>query len=589
MLDAPGEAVSLPPWRVERILFDEDGILVVDKPRGLPVHGGDEALEHSVVQRLSSHLEAQGREPYLGVHQRLDQETSGLLYFLTNKELNPVFAAAMEAHHIARTYVAVVERPAEDAMTPWTEEGTIDVLLSHDRGLSKVAADVGGSVEKRKKSKRGGGQKDRARRAITHFKILRKSGRRALLELTLETGRTHQIRASLAHLNMPIVGDRLYGGAPAMRLMLHAHRLSGGPLPREFTAPLPPSLDEALAESTPEDRSAPLRSTELPGEERLRDLLFDAATFRQPLTARTSAYRLLNGAGDEVPGVTVDAYGKFASLNIYDERFVERAREIGACLLEIGFSGIYLKKRVRSDLRTEDAEALAPDSVLAGASAPETFLVDELGMQIHIEMEDGLSTGLFLDMRENRMKSRGWAAASRTGGAASMLNLFCYTSSFSVSAALSGAKTTNVDLSAKALARGRQNFEANGLEPDSHRFFKEDAMKFLERSVRREDRYDFIVLDPPSFATVGKGTFSVKSKYGQAVADCLRLLAPGGRLLAVTNHTKTTPSALRRTIEAAADATGRKLRYLKNLPSGMDCPDHANGPWPSKAALLEVE
>jgi 23S rRNA (cytosine1962-C5)-methyltransferase len=146
-----------------------------------------------------------------------------------------------------------------------------------------------------------------------------------------------------------------------------------------------------------------------------------------------------------------------------------------------------------------------------------------------------------------------------------------------------------VDLSAKALARGRANFEANGLNPSAHRFFKEDAMKYLGRAARRSERYDFIVLDPPSFATVGQGTFSVKSEYGRAVAACLELLAPGGRLLCVTNHQKTSPGALVRTIRAAADELGIQLSTVKQLSPGLDVPDGPTGPFPSKSVLVEAE
>src|SRR5690606_21858430 len=113
-------------------------------------------------------------------------------------------------------------------------------------------------------------------------------------------------------------------------------------------------------------------------------------------------------------------------------------------------------------------------------------------------------------------------------------------------------------------------------------------MKFLARAARRADEYDFIVLDPPSFATVGKGTFSVKSRYGAAAADCLRILAPGGRLLCVTNHTKTTLRAFRKIVEAAAKEAGRKVRTLKELKSGLDCPAYPDGPWPSKSLLVEI-
>src|SRR5690606_16615180 len=174
------------------------------------------------------------------------------------------------------------------------------------------------------------------------------------------------------------------------------------------------------------------------------------------------------------------------------------------------------------------------------AQVPEHFAIDEHGMKLGIELHDGLSTGLFVDMREARHKVRQLVQEQR---AVRMLNLFCYTCSFSVAAALAGAHTTSVDLSGRALSRGRSNFELNDLDSAQHRFFKEDALKYLSKAIRRGDQYDFIVLDPPSFATVGKATFSVKEHYLSAARDCFALLAPGGRLLCVTNHLKTSPRA----------------------------------------------
>ncbi len=560
MTDAPGAAPLLPLWRVERILSDEAGLLVVDKPPHVPVHGGDETLGHSVVDRLGAYLESRGRTADLSVHQRLDQETSGVLFFVTDKRLDAKFASAMESHGIERVYQAVVGPSRGEARTTLPDEKRLELWLEFDGKRAQVSGSKPGRL---------GRGKSKAKRAVTHLRVLGRVGERALVELRLETGRSHQIRASLSHIGFPVVGDRLYGGAPASRLMLHAKSISGEPLPRIFEAPVPKCFAHALegAEDFPEN---------------VREALLDAATLRAPLRSSTDAYRLVNGAGDGLSGLTVDAYGAFAVMNVYEADLLSRSREIAKTIQELGFSGIYVKKRVRADLRAQDHEDLAPELPIFGAKAPETFVVTEHGMNIAVDLADGLSSGLFVDMRDNRFRARTWARGGR------MLNLFCYTSSFGVSCALSGAKTTNVDLSAKAIERSRANYAENGLNPDEHRFFKEDAMKFLARAVRRGEQYDFIVLDPPSFSTVGKGTFNVKNRYGQAAADCFRILAPQGRLLCVTNHTKTSPSVFRKTVQAAAEAAKKRINTLKELKPGLDCPLHPQGPWPSKSLLVEI-
>lgn len=632
--DASGAAPLLPLWRVERILYHADGLLVVDKPAGIAVHGGDETLKDDCVSRLGAWLEGQGRSKQLYVHQRLDLGTSGALFFLTDSSLNATYAEAMENHAISRKYLAVVSlnRPSPErnergngerflrggggaragrgarptgrgtssggrfsrhgargnstgqvalnrasvrasgsadhaallshsgaALKP---EGAIELYLLHERGHCRVVSEntVG------------------AKRALTHYRIIKKTNTRALLELTLSTGRPHQIRASLAHLGASILGDTQYGGAPYARVMLHAASLSGAPLPREFVAPTPSEFADALLENL--ETVPKLRLAEV------GDRLRDAVVLRAGLSKHTEAFRLVNGAPDGFPGCTIDAYGKFAVINPYEiEGDEDLWRVLAETLLELGFAGVYLKQRLRADLRKVDREQLAPDGPYLGERAPEHFVIAEHGMKLGIELHDGLSTGLFVDMRETRRKV---AQLVQEKGTTRLLNLFCYTCSFSVAAALAGAHTTSVDLSGRALSRGRSNFELNGLDSAEHRFFKEDALKYLSKAIRRGEHYDFIVLDPPSFATVGKATFSVKEHYLSAARDCFALLAPGGQLLCVTNHLKTSPRAFVRMVDEAAQAAGRSLMSLRSLSSPSDCPEHSTGPFPSKAVLAQV-
>ncbi|HEY3494451.1 MAG TPA: pseudouridine synthase, partial [Polyangiaceae bacterium] len=94
------------PFRDARVLHDADGLLVVDKPAGIPVHGGDEALAADLVSRLGAWLEQRGRDRYLGVHQRLDEGTSGVLLFTTDRAQNVEVARAFGEHDLLRRYTA---------------------------------------------------------------------------------------------------------------------------------------------------------------------------------------------------------------------------------------------------------------------------------------------------------------------------------------------------------------------------------------------------------------------------------------------------------------------------------------------------
>jgi 23S rRNA (cytosine1962-C5)-methyltransferase len=244
--------------------------------------------------------------------------------------------------------------------------------------------------------------------------------------------------------------------------------------------------------------------------------------------------------------------------------------------------GVYVKRRERRDLRRAEAPELAPATPLAGEAAPVPLVVRERALQVACELGDGLSTGLFIDQRDNRARLRDASAQKQ------VLNLFSYTCSFSVAAALGGAlKVTSVYLSGRALERGRRNFEVNGLDPAQHEFVQADAVRFVRGAVKHGRRFDAIVLDPPSFATVGKATFRFERDIAGLMADCLKLLGPGGKLLCVTNHKKTTFAQFRRLLAQAGEQARREIR-IRDLPSARDCPDALDGPHPSKSLLAEV-
>ncbi len=312
-----------------------------------------------------------------------------------------------------------------------------------------------------------------------------------------------------------------------------------------------------------------------------RARLLDAGVRRTPLSA-SDAFVWSNDAGDLMPGVVVDRYGDFAVLSISDDEAYRRRQEIAGLLVELGARGVYLKLRVRADLRRQHAGALAPAEPIAG----DPRLARSRCTKDRSSSTWSLVTGC---PRGCSSTSATTVRAWRELASKRMLNLFAYTCSFSVAAAMGGAHTTSVDLSGRALERGRDNFALNGLDPAAHRFEKDDVIDWLRRARRRQERYGLVVLDPPSFGTRAKrGTFSVEKSYVAVARDALSLLEPGGRLLAVTNHTKTWQSGLRRMLHSAAREAGVELRQLKDFPSGLDCPEGPDGPTPSRSVLATL-
>jgi 23S rRNA (cytosine1962-C5)-methyltransferase len=280
--------------------------------------------------------------------------------------------------------------------------------------------------------------------------------------------------------------------------------------------------------------------------------------------------------------VTVDRYGDFATLSVATEESFARRIELATRLVELGAQGVYLKVRVRADVRRLSRDEVAPRLPLAGREAPETLVVSEGALRFHVRLADGLSTGLFVDQRDNRR-----LVQQLSGGR--MLNLFAYTGSFTVAAAAGGAVTTSVDISARALHHARENLILNGFDPASHHFAREDVVTWLRRALRHDARFDLVVLDPPSFGSRGgKGAFSMAKSFPEVIRNALLLLVPGGQLLAVTNHRKTSVPRLRKLVHQAARDARRELSSLKDLRSPLDCPPGFDGPAPSKSVLVTV-
>lgn len=219
------------------VRYSDAHVLVVSKPAGLvthPARGHDTGTLVNALLALGKPLAGRGSvRP--GIVHRLDKDTSGLLLVAKDDETQAFLVEALRARAVRRRYLALVR-----GVMP-AESGTIDAPVGrHPRRRWKMAV-VGDG-----------------RPSVTHYRVLESSSDISLIEATLDTGRTHQIRVHLAHLGHPVVGDRTYGGGsePARSLglarpFLHAHALrfpspeSGEPI--EVTDPLPPDLAAVLA------------------------------------------------------------------------------------------------------------------------------------------------------------------------------------------------------------------------------------------------------------------------------------------------------------------------------------------------------
>ncbi|HSI65693.1 MAG TPA: class I SAM-dependent methyltransferase [Candidatus Saccharimonadia bacterium] len=191
-------------------------------------------------------------------------------------------------------------------------------------------------------------------------------------------------------------------------------------------------------------------------------------------------------------------------------------------------------------LPLKNAERIAPVLHSGDASLPWTMVVTEGGVRYGIDMAAGYSHGLFLDQRRNRARLRSLQPKR-------VLNTFAHTCSFAVVAALAGAQTLSVDLSRKWLDRGKQNLLLNGIAETGHRFLAEDTLEMLPRLDPRKERFDAIILDPPTFS-LGKNSrrWQVENDFDELLNAALEVAMPKCAILISTNCTKLDPASLER-------------------------------------------
>jgi 23S rRNA (cytosine1962-C5)-methyltransferase len=201
----------------------------------------------------------------------------------------------------------------------------------------------------------------------------------------------------------------------------------------------------------------------------------------------------------------------------------------------------WLPERIFGKLLPRQNEDRNAPIQLRGPTGDLISIVEESGVRYGIDLAAGYSHGLFLDQRANR-------AFLRRSKPQRLLNTFAYTCSFSVVAALAGATTLSVDLSRKSLDRGKQNFVLNSLDPDAaHRFIADDVLEVLPRLARRGDKFDAIILDPPTFSRGNHGRrWQVNQHFEDLLNAALELAQPGAHLLLSTNCTKLDARALER-------------------------------------------
>ncbi len=273
---------------------------------------------------------------------------------------------------------------------------------------------------------------------------------------------------------------------------------------------------------------------------------------------QTTAFRIVNGPGDHLGGLTIDLYENFAVFSWYNETLFGKKAEIIAAFQKIfpEVVGAYEKYRFGTG---------EVSNQLYGKKAPEPLLIKENNVSYAVYLDEGLMTGIFLDQKEVRGKlTQGLATGKK------VLNMFSYTGAFSVAAAMGGAtETTSVDLAKRSRLKTEEQFSINGLSSDQQKIYVMDTFAYFNYAKKKNLTFDLVILDPPSFARNKKKVFSVAKDYGSLIENSVDILSEKGMILASTNAENLSVTKFRQTIETSLINKGVSFECVQSfrLPS----------------------
>lgn len=278
------------------------------------------------------------------------------------------------------------------------------------------------------------------------------------------------------------------------------------------------------------------------------------ALFRDP---ETTAFRVFNGEGDGIGGITIDYYDGFYVISWYSEGVYSfRNTVIQALMTSADVKGLYEKKRF-----AVKGTYIEDDDFAAGERASFPLMVKENGISFPIYLNDGAMVGVFLDQRQVRKTIRDKYAKGKT-----VLNTFSYTGAFSAAAALGGAvKTTSVDLANRSKSKTIEMFSVNGIDFEAQDIIVEDVFNYFKYAVRKQLKFDMVILDPPSFARSKKHTFSARKDYPELLAQAIQITEKNGIIVASSNCSTFNMKKFKDFIKKAFAQTGDRYKILEEF------------------------
>lgn len=241
----------------------------------------------------------------------------------------------------------------------------------------------------------------------------------------------------------------------------------------------------------------------------------------------TTAFRVFSAEGDGIGGLTIDYFDGYYVINWYSRGIYKFNQHVLDSLKSlVNYKAIYQKKRFNTD-----GQYIDEDDFVLGDRGEFPIIVKENGVNLAVYLNDGAMVGVFLDQREVRRTIRDKYAKGKT-----ILNTFSYTGAFSVFAAVGGAvKTTSVDLANRSRAKTIEQFTVNGINHEAQDILVEDVFNYFKYALKKQLKFDMVILDPPSFARSKKYTFSAAKDYSNLLKGAIAITEEQGIIIASTN------------------------------------------------------
>ena len=289
-------------------------------------------------------------------------------------------------------------------------------------------------------------------------------------------------------------------------------------------------------------------------------------------SATTTAYRLVNSEGDDLPGLVVDVYGDAAVVQITTLGMaLRRAAIFDALEAELGVASVF----EAAAASYADLEGFQAVSQVARGASRATVPCLEDGIRLEVEPLGGQKTGMFIDQRENRARVGQLARGAR------VLDCYAYAGGFSLQAARGGAAAvTAVDSSSRAVGRVLAHAELNAERVEA---VEADVFRFLETATPRA--YDLVIIDPPKFARARKDLDAARKGYERLNALALGAVAPGGLLVTCSCSQNVDAAEFERVVAAGAKLAARQLKIVEQRGPG---PDHPLPPGFAEGQYLKV-